>query len=173
MTGPTGATGSPGAIGATGPSIDAVGEWNSALPGGYSVGDTVFYNRSSWISLVYGNTTTPTSGSNWTLVAEGGATGVTGATGPQGAAGIDATPISAATPIPGGSIGTVVTAVCTTGTVVAGGFEVSGVADGAAPLVVQSWQSSATEWSVTFAEASGDGGYTGTVHAICIVSNDG
>ena len=170
--GATGASGLSGDAGATGPSISAIGVWDSGAPGGYSFGQTVSYNGSSWISIVDSNNTTPGTGSDWTLLAQGGATGATGATGLQGASGIDATTVTAGTPIAAGSTGTVVTATCPIGflNAVAGGFEVSAVGTGAAPLVEQSWQSASDQWSVTFAEASGDAGFTGTVHLVCIAN---
>lgn len=87
LTGPTGLTGATGAVGATGPQGPPVSfrsTWSNATQ--YAIGDAVFYNGSSYISLQNANTgnqpdTTP---AQWSLLAEQGATGVPGPIGPQG-----------------------------------------------------------------------------------------
>jgi len=94
--GPTGATGSTGPAGATGPQgppISFQGVWSNATT--YTIGDAVFYNGSSYISLVNGNIGFQPDISNvkWAMLAQqgtagatgpAGATGATGATGPAG-----------------------------------------------------------------------------------------
>jgi len=104
-TGPAGAQGPPGAAGAqgpagpagqtgpTGPPVAFQGDWQQ--PNSYNVGDAVFYNGSSYISLVANNTGNEPNNSptQWALLAQQGATGaqgpqgLTGAMGPQGGVG--------------------------------------------------------------------------------------
>ena len=88
--GPTGATGPTGFTGATGPQgppINFRGTYSTS--GTYATGDVVFYNGSSYISLVSSNTNhqPDISSSQWSLLAQQGTTGTTGATGATGATG--------------------------------------------------------------------------------------
>ena len=91
LTGATGATGGTGATGAQGPPVTFKGTW-SGVPA-YAIGDSVFFQGTSYISLVAANTghqpdtdVTNNSG-NWAVLAQQGATGATGATGADGATG--------------------------------------------------------------------------------------
>jgi hypothetical protein len=87
--GPTGTTGSQGAQGPIGPAgLTFQGTWSNSHT--YALKDAVYYNGSSYLSLVANNTAyePDTSTSQWTLLAEQGATGPTGATGQQGPQGI-------------------------------------------------------------------------------------
>ena len=52
------------------------GDW---APGTYSSGQAVSYNGSSWVSLHDNNSTTPSAGPDWGLVAQGGVIGGPGA----------------------------------------------------------------------------------------------
>ena len=86
-TGATGPTGPTGPAGPQGPPVSFKNTWSSSST--YATGDVVFFNGSSYISLVSSNLnqqpdTSPTS---WALFAQQGATGSTGAQGSQGVAG--------------------------------------------------------------------------------------
>ena len=92
--GPLGATGPAGATGATGPQGPPVtfqGTWAVATT--YAVGDSVFFQGTSYISLVAANlghqpdTDVTNSSGNWAVLAQQGATGTTGAVGATGATG--------------------------------------------------------------------------------------
>jgi Collagen triple helix repeat (20 copies) len=82
--GPTGATGIAGATGPQGPPVSFRGVWSTATT--YSIGDSVFYNGSSYISLTSGNIANQpaTNPAVWSLLAQQGTAGATGAVGPQG-----------------------------------------------------------------------------------------
>jgi len=118
--GPTGATGPQGPVGPQGPQgpqgppVNFRGNWASATT--YAIGDTVFFNGSSYISLVSSNTGNEpdTSPTQWGLLAQQGATGaqgpqgLTGAIGPAGPMGATgpAGPVGPAGPIgPAGPAG--------------------------------------------------------------------
>jgi hypothetical protein len=90
LVGPAGPTGAAGAIGATGPQgppVSFQGTWSNATT--YAVGDAVFFNGSSYISLVSSNINhqPDTAPAQWSLLAQQGATGATGPVGPTGATG--------------------------------------------------------------------------------------
>ena len=68
------------------PSLSFLGPWSIGVT--YVVGEGVFYNGSSYISLSSGNTgQTPTNGAPWALLAQQGSTGAAGPTGAAGATG--------------------------------------------------------------------------------------
>jgi hypothetical protein len=82
--GPIGLTGAQGAAGPQGPPATFAGAWSSTNT--YGLGTVVFYNGSSYVSLIDGNVgnepdTNPTQ---WALLAQQGAAGAAGATGPAG-----------------------------------------------------------------------------------------
>ena len=88
--GNNGNNGAPGATGATGPTgprgLTWNGPWNSSTT--YSIGGSVSYKGSSYISLTSNNTNNePDTSPDWQLIAQEGATGPTGATGSVGATG--------------------------------------------------------------------------------------
>jgi collagen type VII alpha len=94
-TGPQGLTGSPGAQGeqgSQGPAGSAGmtfrGPWN--VENTYALGDAIFFNGSSYVSLVDSNSgnTPDASPSFWALLAQQGSAGATGADGPQGTQGV-------------------------------------------------------------------------------------
>jgi len=92
--GPQGAVGAPGANGfngaggATGATGFLAQVTNYSSGTNYSQGSVVFYQGSTYQSLVNGNIgIPPTTSAFWTLIAQQGAAGVTGATGPLGATG--------------------------------------------------------------------------------------
>ena len=89
-TGPVGSTGVAGATGATG--MQFLGSYSAT--NGYSVGDAVSYNGSTYISLVsnnHGQAPESTPGS-WALLASQGAAGLPGSAGSTGATGPAGTP---------------------------------------------------------------------------------
>lgn len=87
IAGPVGLTGATGATGPSGAPVSFRGTWTTGTS--YFLGDAVFYNGSSYISLSNANfNNTPTGGSPWALLAQ---QGVTGATGPAGPAGLQGT----------------------------------------------------------------------------------
>lgn len=89
-TGPAGAT---GAIGPQGPPVNFLGAYSSSNT--YAIGDTIYWNGSSYISLTASNRgqTPDQTPSAWSLLAAQGTTGhdgqsgATGGIGPQGPAG--------------------------------------------------------------------------------------
>jgi hypothetical protein len=87
FTGATGLAGATGLTGPTGPPVSFRQTWNSETT--YAVGDAVFYNGSSYISLIASNTAQVpnVSPSDWSLLAQQGAIGTTGPSGPAGVAG--------------------------------------------------------------------------------------
>ncbi len=87
-TGSTGATGSAGPTGATGPQgVTFRQTWSGGTA--YLIGDAVFYNGSSYISLTNNSALQPdTSPSDWSLLAQQGTPGVAGGTGPAGPIGV-------------------------------------------------------------------------------------
>lgn len=93
--GATGATGPAGATGPQGPPVSFQGVWSNATT--YAVGDVIFFNGSSYISLVNGNTNhqPDTAPAQWSLLAQQGATGAIGPIGPMGP--IGATGLTGAT----------------------------------------------------------------------------
>ena len=108
--GPAGATGATGPAGATGPQGSPVsfqGTWSNATT--YVSGDAVFFNGSSYISLVSGNVGHQPDANpvQWSLLAQQGAIGATGPAGPLGSQGVQGIqgPIGAVGPI--GPIGTI------------------------------------------------------------------
>jgi hypothetical protein len=93
-TGEQGPAGPTGATGVQGQSFIFIGTWNFAT--NYGLGQTVFFQGSTYISLVNGNaghqpdTDVMNDSGHWALMAQKGATGAAGATGavgPQGSAG--------------------------------------------------------------------------------------
>ena len=87
--GNTGDTGPQGEQGPTGPAgLTFQGTWSNSHT--YALNDAVYYNGSSYISLIANNTAyePDTSTAQWNLLAEEGATGPAGATGQQGMQGI-------------------------------------------------------------------------------------
>src|SRR6202142_3551996 len=90
--GMTGATGSTGNTGAQGPPVSFRGTWLVGTT--YLIGDSVFFNGTSYISLVNPNvghqpdTDVANGTGNWAFLAQQGATGLTGSTGPQGPLGM-------------------------------------------------------------------------------------
>src|SRR5207247_316381 len=87
LQGAAGVTGATGPAGPAGPPVSFQGSWLISVT--YAMGDSVFFNGSSYISLAGGNVgNTPTNGAPWALLAQQGATGATGATGPTGPQGI-------------------------------------------------------------------------------------
>jgi hypothetical protein len=84
VPGTTGPAGPAGAAGPQGPPVSFQGPWSSATT--YGVGDAVFFNGSSYISLVASNlgNQPDQSTTQWTLLAQQGATGAAGAAGPAG-----------------------------------------------------------------------------------------
>ena len=106
--GPTGATGATGATGPQGPPVSFQGTWSNATT--YALGDAVFFNGSSYISLVSSNINhqPDTAPAQWSLLSQQGATGATGPAGPTGATGVTgaAGPVGAPGPAgPAGSTG--------------------------------------------------------------------
>src|ERR1019366_7350864 len=91
-TGPQGFQGFPGIQGfqgITGPTgLTWQGAWSAT--GSYSLGNGVSYSGSSYISTVGGNTGTPGSSANWSLLAQLGSNGPIGGTGAVGATGASA-----------------------------------------------------------------------------------
>lgn len=93
LPGPQGPAGAAGAMGPAGPPVSFQGTWQQA--NNYNLGDAVFYNGSSYISLVGNNTGNEpdTSLTQWALLAQQGGAGpqgqqgLTGEIGPQGPAG--------------------------------------------------------------------------------------
>jgi hypothetical protein len=86
IMGLTGVNGPTGPAGPTGPPASFQGVWTGGTT--YSLGDAVFLNGSSYVSLSSGNTNNnPTGGSPWALLAQQGSLGATGAIGPAGATG--------------------------------------------------------------------------------------
>ena len=85
--GPTGATGAIGATGPQGPPVSFQGTWSNATT--YALGDAIFFNGSSYISLVSSNINhqPDTAPAQWSLLSQQGATGATGPVGPTGATG--------------------------------------------------------------------------------------
>jgi Collagen triple helix repeat (20 copies). len=85
--GPQGVVGPAGATGPQGPSATFQGTWSVGTT--YDLGDAVFYNGSSYVSLIGSNAghQPDTSTAQWSLLAEQGATGATGAPGPIGLTG--------------------------------------------------------------------------------------
>ncbi len=87
--GAVGATGSNGATGAQGPPVNFRGTWLAGTT--YIVGDSVFFQGSSYISLTNPNlahqpdTDVTNNTGNWALLAQQGAAGVAGPTGDPGA----------------------------------------------------------------------------------------
>ncbi|MDE1175683.1 MAG: DNRLRE domain-containing protein [Edaphobacter sp.] len=86
--GPTGPTGAIGAAGPQGPPVSFQGTWSTVT--NYALGDAVFFNGSSYVSLVGGNTahqpnTAPTF---WSPLAQQGAAGAAGTAGPIGPQGL-------------------------------------------------------------------------------------
>ena len=78
MTGPTGYTGYTGYTGPTGPveTFDYRGIWDVTTS--YDIGDVIFYDVGSFISLVNSNVgNTPTPGAFWGKIADVGSTGPT------------------------------------------------------------------------------------------------
>jgi Collagen triple helix repeat (20 copies) len=81
VTGATGATGAVGATGAQGPPVTFRGTWAAATT--YAIGDSVFFQGTTYISLVAANlghqpdTDVTNSSGNWALLAQQGATGAT------------------------------------------------------------------------------------------------
>ncbi len=91
LVGPVGSTGATGAIGVTGPQgppVSFQGTWSNATT--YAVGDAIFFNGSSYISLVNGNINHQpgTAPAQWALLSQQGAIGATGPAGPTGATGV-------------------------------------------------------------------------------------
>ncbi|HWB85169.1 MAG TPA: hypothetical protein VG675_13575 [Bryobacteraceae bacterium] len=94
LIGPTGATGAQGIQGIQGPPVSFQGTWSSGTT--YQAGDAVFFNGSSYASLINSNTNSQpdTNPSDWSLLAQQGGTGpqgalgLTGPTGPQGPTGL-------------------------------------------------------------------------------------
>ncbi len=86
-TGSTGAAGSAGPTGATGPQgLTFRQTWSGGTA--YLIGDAVFYNGSSYISLTNNSAMQPDiSTSDWSLLAQQGTAGAAGETGPTGPAG--------------------------------------------------------------------------------------
>ena len=96
MTGATGATGAVGSTGPQGPPVSFRGTWAAATT--YAIGDSVFFQGTSYVSLVAANlghqpdTDVTTSSGNWAVLAQQGAVGpagdvgATGPAGPQGRA---------------------------------------------------------------------------------------
>ena len=106
--GPTGASGAIGAMGPQGPPVSFQGAWSNATT--YALGDAVFFNGSSYISLVSSNINhqPDTAPAQWSLLAQQGATGAIGPVGPTGATGVTGAvgPIGATGPAgPTGSTG--------------------------------------------------------------------
>lgn len=106
--GATGATGAAGVIGPQGPPISFQGAWSNATT--YALGDAVFFNGSSYISLVSSNINhqPDTAPTQWSLLSQQGATGAAGPAGPTGATGVTgaAGPVGATGPAgPTGSTG--------------------------------------------------------------------
>jgi len=88
--GPAGPAGPPGPVGATGPQGPPVafqGTWSASTS--YNLGDAVFFNGSSYISLVANNTGNEPdmSTTDWAVLAKMGATGAQGPVGPEGPSG--------------------------------------------------------------------------------------
>ncbi len=77
-TGPQGPTGAAGATGPQGPGFTFMSAWSGSST--YAIGDTVFYNGSSYTSLVgsNNNVTPGTDGTKWSLMAQQGAQGIPG-----------------------------------------------------------------------------------------------
>lgn len=90
--GPQGAVGPAGLTGPQGPPTSFMGTWLVGTT--YSLGDAVFYNGSSYVSLIGGNAghEPDTSTAQWSLLAEQGATGAVGAVGAIGPQGIQGVP---------------------------------------------------------------------------------
>src|SRR5579871_2994674 len=114
LTGATGPQGPAGAAGLQGPPVTFQGTWQQASS--YNMGDAVFYNGSSYISLVANNqgNEPDTSTTQWAVLAQQGATGaagpqgaqgLTGAMGPQGPAGPQGVPGPAGAAGPAGPMG--------------------------------------------------------------------
>jgi hypothetical protein len=85
--GPTGAAGLAGATGPQGPPVNFRGVWSNATT--YALGDAVFFNGASYISLVSGDLShqPDVSPAQWSLLAQQGAVGAAGTTGATGATG--------------------------------------------------------------------------------------
>lgn len=85
--GPVGPTGAQGAQGIQGPPVSFQGTWSNATT--YQTGSAVFFNGSSYASLVDNNigNQPDTSPAQWTLLAQQGGTGPQGSTGPTGPTG--------------------------------------------------------------------------------------
>ena len=98
--GPTGNTGPQGTLGPTGntgpaglqgsPGLGFSARQQFAANNSYATNDVVSYNGSSYVALQpnVGGPTPDLAPTNWTLLAQAGATGATGATGPQGSQGL-------------------------------------------------------------------------------------
>jgi Collagen triple helix repeat (20 copies) len=101
----TGAIGPAGAAGPQGPPATFQGTWSGATT--YSLGDAVFFNGSSYVSLVGSNTShqPDTSTPQWSLLAKQGAIGATGAVGPIGPQGPTGVPGLTGAQGPAGPIG--------------------------------------------------------------------
>jgi len=88
--GPQGASGPAGPVGpagAQGPPVTFQGNWSASA--NYNLGDAVFYNGSSYISLIANNSGNQpdTSRTQWATLAQQGAVGAQGAQGDAGPAG--------------------------------------------------------------------------------------
>jgi hypothetical protein len=86
-SGPMGLTGPQGAAGPQGPPPTFAGTWSNTAT--YSLGNAVFYNGTSYVSLIDSNAGNEpdTSPTQWAVLAQQGSAGAAGAQGPAGAAG--------------------------------------------------------------------------------------
>jgi hypothetical protein len=89
--GPVGATGAAGATGPQGPPISFQGTYAAGTS--YALGAAVYFNGSSYISLISANkgNQPDINPASWSLLAQQGAQGLPGPTGPQGPAGTNGT----------------------------------------------------------------------------------
>ncbi|MBY8913865.1 collagen-like protein [Bacillus sp. YC2] len=88
LAGPTDATGPTGPTGVTGAGLQGIVPFDPLAAPGYTAGQTVTFNGSSYVVNVNSPAGTPGASPDYMLLAAAGADGITGPTGVSGAAGV-------------------------------------------------------------------------------------
>ncbi|MCY7945502.1 collagen-like protein [Bacillus atrophaeus] len=87
LAGPTGVTGPTGPTGVTGAGLQGIVPFDPLAAPGYTAGQTVTFNGSSYVANTSSPSGTPGTSADYTLLAEAGTNGATGSTGPAGTTG--------------------------------------------------------------------------------------
>ncbi|MCY8489808.1 BclA C-terminal domain-containing protein [Bacillus atrophaeus] len=87
LAGPTGVTGPTGPTGDTGAGLQGIVPFDPLAAPGYTAGQTVTFNGSSYVANTSSPSGTPGTSADYTLLAAAGTNGATGSTGPAGTTG--------------------------------------------------------------------------------------